>query len=99
MIGNGVPSKVPLLMACHRVIISSVEKESYYYRFFNENFLGIAVPIDDARGMADAILELYNNPEKRRYMSDRAREYSRRHYSATVCTRKFIDLFEEVGAK
>jgi colanic acid biosynthesis glycosyl transferase WcaI len=96
VIGNGVPSKAPLLMACRRVIINSVESDSEYYRIFNDNKMGISVPTDDAYGLASAILMLSENPQATSEMADRAKQYSKEHFSASICTHKFIDIFDEL---
>lgn len=94
VIGNGVPSKAPLLMACHKAIVNSVEKDSAYYHLFNDNKMGISVPLDDAEALADAIRKLAAAPELCREMADRAKEYSHKFYSASVCTKKFMDAFD-----
>lgn len=99
VIGNGVPSKAPLLMACHKVIVNSVEQDSVYYRIFNENKMGVSVPLGDARKLADAIKMLSQNPELCKEMADNARAYSRKYYSSSVCTAKFMKAFEEMGKK
>lgn len=99
VIGNGVPSKAPLLMACHKVIINSVEEDSAYYRLFNENDMGISVPLNDAKGLADAIRMLAADPARCARMADKAQAYSEKYYSASVCTRKFMDAFEEMAQK
>ena len=94
VIGNGVPSKAPLLMACHKTIINSVEKDSAYYHLFNDNKMGVSVPLDDTKALADAIRKLAADPELCREMADRAKEYSHKFYSASVCTKKFMDAFD-----
>ena len=99
VIGNGVPSKAPLLMACHKVIINSVEKESAYYRLFNENDMGISVPLNDAQGLADAIRELAADPVRCARMADNAQAYSEKYYSASVCTNMIMDTFEMMVQK
>ncbi|NMP37929.1 MAG: glycosyltransferase family 4 protein [Clostridiales bacterium] len=99
VIGNGVPSKSPLLMACNRPIIALVEKDSHYYRLLNESGIGIAHDSNDYRAMAESILELYRNPEKISELTRRANEYARRELSSTVNTRKFMNIFDELGKK
>ena len=99
VIGNGVPSKAPLLMACHKVIINSVEEESAYYRLFNENDMGISVPLNDAQGLADAIRGLAADPVRCARMADNAQAYSEQYYSASVCTKKIMDTFEMMVQK
>ena len=75
VIGNGVPSKAPILMACNRVIVNSVETDSYYARIFKENNMGVAVDIFDYDGLADAVIDLYNSPEKMKAMAENAHKY------------------------
>lgn len=99
VIGNGVPSKAPLLMACRRVIVNSVEKDSQYYKMFNENQIGISVSNDDHQALADAILELYNQPEKIQNMADRAKVFGEENYTSTKNTMKFIKVFLEISDK
>lgn len=99
VIGNGVPSKAPLLMACHKVIVNSVEDDSHYYRLFNDNEMGISVPLGDAQGLANAIRALAADPERCLQMADKAQAYSEKYYSASVCTRKFMDAFEEMRSR
>lgn len=94
VIGNGVPSKAPLLMACHKTIVNSVEQDSAYYRLFNDKKMGVSVPLDDAKALAEAIRMLASNPEHCQKMADNAKEYSCSYYSASVCTKKFMDAFD-----
>ena len=98
VIGNGVPSKAPLLMACHRVIINSVEENSHYFNQFNENNIGISVPIGDNLALSKEILRLYNNPEEIKIMADNARQYGKEFFTAEINIKKFIDIFNEIGA-
>ena len=94
VIGNGVPSKAPLLMACHKTIVNSVEEDSAYYHLFNDNEMGISVPLNDAKALAEAIRMLAADPELCQKMADRAKTYSEKYYSASVCTKKFMKIFD-----
>lgn len=91
VIGNGVPSKAPLLMACRKAIVNSVEADSHYYSLFNENDLGVSVDIDDAEQLASAIVRLKEDAVLRQQLADNACEYSHLNYSATVCVGKMLD--------
>lgn len=99
VIGNGVPSKAPLLMACKRVIVNSVEKDSEYYKIFNKNNIGISVNIGDYQGIVDAILYLYKNPEILKQMEINAKTYGEENYTASKNIQKLIDIFYELGEK
>ncbi|CRK80171.1 glycosyltransferase family 4 protein [Neobacillus massiliamazoniensis] len=94
IIGNSVPSKAGLLMACNRAIVNSVDEESDYYRMFNENEMGISAPNDNPRAVADAILDLYNHKEKRDSIAKNGHDFGKKYYSRSVNTKKFIELFE-----
>lgn len=96
VIGNGVPSKAPLLMACRKAIVNSVESNSNYYAMFNNEKLGISVDIDDAEALAKAILLLKEDESLRRELADNAFEYSRLNYSATVCVGKMLDALKSM---
>ena len=99
VIGNGVPSKAPLLMACRRVIVNSVELESEYFRMFNDNEIGVSVSNDDHKALAEAIFKLYSNPKEVERMADNAKEFGQKHYSSSVNTQKFIKIFQEITTK
>ena len=86
-------------MACHKTIISSVEENSAYYHLFNDNEMGVSVPLNDANALAEAIRALAADPERCKKMADRAKEYSHKYYSASVCTKKFMDAFDAMAHK
>jgi len=95
VIGNGIPSKAPLLMACHKVIINSVE-DSYYARMFEENEMGVSVAIDDYDALANAVISLKESPEKLARMAQRSYEFGKNNYASDKSTQKLIDIFKKV---
>ena len=97
VIGNGVPSKAPILMACNRTIVSSVEMDSSYARMFKENDMGIAVETSDYDGLADAIVRLYENPDELKRMAHNAYIYGKENYSSIKSTGKLIEILERCG--
>lgn len=99
VIGNGVPSKAPILMACKRVIVNSVEIESNYAKMFSENNMGVAVDVSDYDGLANAIIELKNSPDLLKIMAENAYNYGKKHYSSQVSIDKLICIFEQVRRK
>lgn len=96
VIGNGVPSKAPILMACKRVIVNSVEIESNYAQMYSEHNMGIAVDIFDYDGLADAIIKLKNSLEQLKVMAENAYNYGKENYSSDASTAKLMDIFEKV---
>lgn len=93
IIGNSVPSKAGLLMACNRAIINSVDEDSDYYRIFNENEIGVSVSNIDSDGVAKAIVDLYEQKDKRDKYARIGREFGKKYYSRSVNTKKFVDVF------
>ena len=96
VIGNGVPSKAPILMACNRVIVNSCEGDSLYAKMFTDNDMGKSVDIFDYDGLANAILDLYNSPESVKRMTTNAMQFGRANYSSTKSVKKIIELFSEL---
>lgn len=95
VIGNSVPSKAGLLMACRRVIVNSVDAGSDYGTMFEREKIGFSADIGDADKIARDILYLYENPDVREEYANRAKVYGEAEYSRTVNTQKYISLFEE----
>ena len=96
IIGNSVPSKAGLLMACNRTIVNSVDEDSNYYKIFNEKEIGISVSNDNPSEVANAILNLYNDNVKRKQMAKNGHDFGEQHYSRSVNTKKFIELFKKM---
>lgn len=99
VIGNGVPSKAPILMACKRPIITSVEMNSGFAKMFAENHMGVAVDIDDLDGMANAVLDLYRDAEKRRVMAENGYSFARKNYSSDSSIEKIMNVLDEVASR
>lgn len=93
VIGNSVPSKAGLLMACKRAIVTSVDKDCKYANDINSNKLGFACADDDPKSVADALIYLYNNRKECSEMGIRGFEYGYVKYSRTENMRLFNELF------
>lgn len=93
IIGNSVPSKAGLLMACNRAIVNSVDEDSDYYRIFNDNEIGISAPNTNVNEVADAILDLYKDKDKLEKYGKNGKVFGEKYYSRSVNTMKFIKLF------
>ena len=96
VIGNGVPSKTAILMACRRVILSSVEQSSDYAKMFAEKDMGISVDIEDYDKLAESVRFLKNNPETVKKMVENAYEYGCKTYSSTNGTKLILEVFQSV---
>ncbi len=99
IIGNSVPSKAGLLMACNRAIVNSVDEDSDYYKIFNDNKIGVSASNNDADGVAAAILDLYNNEEKRNQFAGNGHVFGQKYYARNINTKKFIAVFDNMILK
>ena len=97
VIGNGVPSKAPILMACNRVIVNSVEVDSQYAKMFKDNDMGMSVDNFDYDGFANAIRTLYLSPDKRREMATNANRFGKEQYSSTNSISLLIKILERIS--
>lgn len=93
VIGNSVPSKAGLLMACRRVIVNSVDIDSDYARIFEEERIGFSCDTTDYDGLTDKITYLYNNPREYIEIANRAKAYGQKFYSREYNTTFYIELF------
>lgn len=96
VIGNSVPSKAALLMACRRVIINSVDTGCEYGEMFEREQIGFSAGTEDADKIADDILKLYHNPELLNEYGNRAKQFGAENYSRRVNTKKYIELFSDI---
>ena len=96
VIGNSVPSKAGLLMACGRVIVNSVDKESDYYAMFEREKIGFSADTDGANKLAESILALYKDPGLREDIGKRAKAFGEKYYSRSYNTKLYVDLFKEL---
>ena len=95
VIGNGTPSKAPILMACKRIILNCVESWSKYSKMFTENNMGYSVDVYDYDGMAAAIHNIKANPEDTRPKVENAYKYGQEHFSSTRSMGLLIDVLEK----
>lgn len=98
IIGNSVPSKAGLLMACKRPIINSVDSDSDYYEMFNREKIGLSVPNDKSHAISKAILELYFDRKLLKYMGTRAYTFGKSYYAREINTAKFLEVFNELSS-
>lgn len=94
IIGNSVPSKVALLMACKKAIVTSVDENSDYFNMINEH-AGIAVSNLDPDMVAQAILKMKENPDICSLYGMNGYKFGHELYSRSNGMKDYIDLFKE----
>ena len=97
VIGNSVPSKTGLLMACKRPIITSADIDSEYCTVINKYHLGIAVDASDYKAVVDAILALYNDRAIASWMGKNGFKYGQTLYSRKYNMDKYLMLFDSMA--
>lgn len=97
VIGNSVPSKAGLLMACHRAIVTTVDEKSDYFNMINKNYIGIANACDDVNATADSILKLYSNRELCQQYGENGFLYGYNRYSRKKNMSDYLELFTELS--
>ncbi len=99
VIGNGTPSKAPVLMACKRVILNCVEGWSKYAKMFSEYDMGYAVDVYDFDGAVEIIRKIKENPESIKPKVENAYKYGQEHFSSTRSTRILMNIMEKYKLK
>ena len=98
IIGNSVPSKAGLVMACKRAIITSVDENSDYYNMVSK-YAGVAVANNDPDGIVRAILYMKDNRVVCTQYGKSGYEYGHELYSRSKNMKKYLDLFNECVIK
>lgn len=96
VIGNSVPSKAALLMACRKPIINAVDYSSDYAQMFEREKIGFSADVDDYDKISRDIIYLYENNEELIAFANRAKEYGILEYSRQVNTKKYVELFKNI---
>ena len=94
IIGNSVPSKAGLLMACKRAIISSVDRDSAYYNMI-ERYAGFAADQDEPETIVQAIIQLKNDRELCKKIGEKGYEYGHELYSRSINMKSYIELIKK----
>ncbi|MBA3594803.1 MAG: glycosyltransferase family 4 protein [Polaromonas sp.] len=93
-----VPSKVQAYMAAGRPILACLNGEGA--RLVEEAGAGLTVPAEDARGLADAVLQLYRmRPEERAEMGANGRRYFKEHFDHEKLVEQLIVHFSTQSAE
>lgn len=97
VIGNSVPSKIALLMACKRLILTSVDKDSKYFKMFDTNKIGLVASNEDYENVANQILDAYRNTIRTSVFIENGYNFAKKYYSRANNTIQFINLFRIAG--
>ncbi len=91
-VGNsGMPSKTWSIMACNTPIIASFDTDSELADIIKKAHAGVCVEPEDAKALADAILEAKNKK-----LTSQGREYVLKYASKDVCAKEYVNQMEKL---
>jgi glycosyltransferase involved in cell wall biosynthesis len=89
-----IPSKMFEIMACGRPILLGAKGQAK--KLLQDADAGIPVEPEDAHAFGDAILELADDPERRKRFGENGREHVLEHYRRNANADRFITYLEEI---
>jgi glycosyltransferase involved in cell wall biosynthesis len=86
--------KVFEYLACEKPVVAALSGETA--RVIRDSGGGIVVPPNDPRAMADALLSLYHDPQRRNAMGKRGRAYVEHNFSRTIWAQVLEQILREM---
>ncbi len=94
---TSVPSKVLGYMAAARPVVAAVDVDCDTADTVRKATCGLVVPPGQSQGLAEAVLYLYNNPDRRESCGQAGRQYFLQHFDRRVVMEKYLDLIEKLA--
>jgi glycosyltransferase involved in cell wall biosynthesis len=91
-----IPSKIFEAMATRTPIVLGVRGETR--AIIEDAEAGVFVPPEDAKALADAVVQLKRNPDRHAELARNAYEYVHAHFDRTDLAREYAALLAEVAA-
>ncbi|MGD9896389.1 MAG: WcaI family glycosyltransferase [Candidatus Methylacidiphilaceae bacterium] len=92
------PSKVMTLLAAGRPLVVSVSPGSEVARVVEEAGAGVSVPPEDGKALAEAVLALWQDAERRRRMGIGGRKYAEVHWAKEAALQRMERALEELSS-
>ena len=92
---DGLPNAVLEAMACEKAIIAT--PVGGIKDILEDEKTGLSVNVNDASMLADKILELMNQPEKRKYLGKKAREAIENKFTPDLELEANLDIYRKLG--
>ncbi len=93
---NSVPCKTYSIMSSARPYIASVDEGSNVWKLTERVDCGVCTPPEDARALAEAVLQLRGDEKRRRLMGLNGRDYVELHFTRDVITQRYRQALEVV---
>jgi colanic acid biosynthesis glycosyl transferase WcaI len=90
-----IPSKILSIMAAGRPVLAGIPLKGDAPKLIEEAQCGLCVEPENPEALAQAILQLYHNPELREFYGRNGRQYAEDHLSREACVAKYEALFQE----
>jgi glycosyltransferase involved in cell wall biosynthesis len=89
-----IPSKIFEIAAMERPMVISVEGEAR--SIVEQSGGGVFSPPEDSRALANALAELARDPDRRRVMGSRARDFVHEHFDRDALAERYLEVLEKV---
>ncbi|BAY07341.1 glycosyltransferase family 4 protein [Calothrix sp. NIES-2098] len=92
VVSFNMPSKIQVLLASGRALIASVPDNGTAARAIRQSGGGFVVPPEDPQALANAILDLYQNPEQVKTLGYQSRQYAVEQYAFEQALNQYENL-------
>lgn len=90
---DSVPSKLFSIMGAGRPVIAALDRESDTYRVIDRAACGLCTSPEEPQELANAVMCLFNDPDRAARMGAYGRAYVEEHYTCVSVARKYSALF------
>ncbi|MFH7025087.1 MAG: glycosyltransferase family 4 protein [Heteroscytonema crispum UTEX LB 1556] len=94
-----MPSKIQVLLASGRALVASVPDNGTAARAIRQSGGGVVVPPEEPKALANAILDLYNHPEKVKTLGYNSRQFAVEQYAFEQALNNYESLCYSVTAE
>lgn len=98
VISFNMPSKIQVLLASGRAIVASVPDGGTAARAIRQSGGGVVVPPENPEELANAILNLYQHPEKLKTLGYNSRKFATDRYTFEQAIKSYESLFYSITA-
>lgn len=96
---DSVPSKLFTIMGVGRPVIAGVDPESDTHRVIQTAGCGLCIPPEDAKALASALQELYEDRALAEKMGRAGRDYVVQHFTCQKVAQRYSALFESLKSR
>lgn len=94
-----VPSKILSIMAAGIPVVAAMYLDGDAPALIDEAACGVCLQPEDAQAMADAVLALYRDENRRQALGQNGRAYAQENLSLHACVKRYEQLFGGLNAR